>query len=180
MSLQRLTSRIGGALIAGILLTGGAMTAAAADLSGDYYGDRRYADMFGNSDHDGYAYDDRRERYAERRQTYPDPAIDDDDGYAHRKPRKRYREYSRYEGECLRRGQIISKLVRSGWSAFTPVRLRRRVAVIEADNSNGDRYRLRVDRCDGHIRRKIAIHGRDRDRGYSGYERRRRYSRYYD
>ncbi|MEO0670999.1 MAG: hypothetical protein AAFU50_03015 [Pseudomonadota bacterium] len=185
---QNLTARAASWLIAGALIAGSGAVANAADLSGEYDHDPRYAELFGDSKHNGYSYDDRRERYAERRHKYPDPAYEPEAEYRHAPPKydrgdyerhaPRYgaRRYSDYAGDCLPRRVIIRRLLRKGWRAFTPVRLNRRVAVVEADNSNGDRYRLRVNRCSGHIIRKRAIYARNYDRGYDRFAGRRRYN----
>ncbi len=178
---QNLTSRCAGWLLAGALLAGSSAIASAADLSAEYDHDPRYAELFGDSKHDGYSYDDRRERYAERRHKYPDPAYEPEPEYRHAPPKYdldreyRRRRYSDYAGECLPRRVIIRRLLRKGWSAFTPVRLNRRVAIVEADNSNGDRYRLRVNRCNGRIMRKREIYARNYDNGYDRYAGRRRF-----
>lgn len=137
----------------------------ARDYDREPYEDRRYADIYGDRAQDHRAH----RRYDERHDA--DDRLDDrriDDHHAEH--RERWRRHPRYEHarRCLPRHLIRRRILSNGWHAFTPLRITRDYALVEARDVTGDLYVIEVDRCRGVIQRRDRV----RDR-YAGYDRRR-------
>jgi hypothetical protein len=138
-----------------------------APRRGSAYDDPRYADIYGDSDarrYDAPRYDvPRREpyaRYAERHE--PDhPRVYRDDYLA---PMPGVRRFDRHDDHpnrsaCISRDEAKDRLVESGWRNFHDVDLRPEIVLITARRSNGQVYRLKIDRCSGEILNARALDG---------------------
>lgn len=67
----------------------------------------------------------------------------------------------RYADRCLHKSVIRQRLRDDGWYDFKIVRVKPNFAILKASKDNGDRYRIKVDRCNGEILRARLI-----DRSY--------------
>jgi hypothetical protein len=153
------------ALLALPLLGGTAASAAdiydrhPAPRYGTAYDDPRYADIYGRDQPPRYAappppYAD---RYA------PPPPYGPRDRYGYLPPlpeaprfdQRQSRPYS--EPGCLPREQIRQMLIEDGWREFQDLEIASRFVSVTARRSNGNAYRLKVDRCSGEIARADLI-----------------------
>ncbi len=167
------------ALLVSIVIIG---VADAADLPYGYdgrtdyspYNDPRYGQIYGDPRYrappvaERY---DRQRRFSEHRQRYvtqPPTRHSYKDGPVFSEPRRysaRPRHYERPGYRCTPRRLIRKRLARQGWCEFSPVRMRPRVAIVDA-RRDGRSYRLRINRCTGRILRARALnrhHRRNRD-----------------
>jgi len=138
----------------------------ARDYDRKPYEDRRYADIYGD-----HAQDRRKHRHYEERDHADDRIVNRSVDEHRAEDRERWRRHSRYDHprRCLPRRLIRQRILSNGWHAFTPLRITRDYAVVEARDVRGDLYVIEVDRCRGVIR----LRDRVRDR-YAEYDRRRR------
>jgi hypothetical protein len=67
----------------------------------------------------------------------------------------------RFAEGCLPRREIRRRLHDQGWHGFHDIEILRSSARVSAQRSNGDLFRLKVDRCSGEVLRADAIDGRD-------------------
>lgn len=161
---MRLFAAATGALAALTLM--GSAPAIAADLGYGYpttdryksaYEDKRYRDIFGPPPHRARA------PYAEEEDDIVERDVDDDRarvGTYHDREvyddkriitRRRYSYAEPAAPACAPRAEIRDRLLREGWHAFEELDVRNRVAIVEARRPNGMPYRLKIDRCSGHI-----------------------------
>lgn len=155
-----------------------AAPASAADLngysynpykSGSPYDDPRYADLYGDEEP---RYDTRRYRgsskdgpvpYAEPEPLPPPPVPRNRYGYLEpiNPPppavyvAPRYRRH--VEPVCAPRHVVMDRLRSEGWHDFHGVELREHAVIVEARQSNGRLFRLKVDRCSGEVLRARPV-----------------------
>lgn len=169
-------SRLKAALLALPLLGGTA--ASAADIydrnyvprQGTAYDDPRYADIYGR---------DHPPRYTapppySNHYVQPPPHHGSRDRYGYLPPlpeAPRFDQRQHYprrhaEPGCLPREQVRQMLIDDGWREFQDIEISGGFARVTARRSNGNAYRLKVDRCTGEIARADLI---DRQPGsYAG------------
>ncbi len=66
--------------------------------------------------------------------------------YGARHPRR-----FRLSEHCVPRRIVMRRLTRQGWYSFSNIRFRGPKVIVVADNEDGGRYRLVIDRCSGEI-----------------------------
>ena len=161
-------------------VSGGLQPATAADLyNGDYkpragspYDDPRYAELYGaerpSRTHHARRYPQARDqndtfdvdqhgnrvRGREYSSHYPRRSLKDDPNWRRPTPRRenwRADRNFRLGDHCVPRPVVMRRLQRDGWFSFADIEFRGAQALVTADNDNGGRYRLVVDRCSGEI-----------------------------
>ena len=82
-----------------------------------------------------------------------------------------------WHGGCVRPRKIRRRLRRQGWWGIEPIRFRPHILVVRAHRPNGSLFKLKIDRCSGHIvkARLLAAGGHFRHdywrgRPYRGYK----------
>ncbi|MGH6815802.1 MAG: hypothetical protein ACREC6_08860 [Hyphomicrobiaceae bacterium] len=125
--------------------------AVAADLRDGACDDPRYCDRYGNPLPPRTADPYRRKEYPPR-EPHPDEFGGPESG-ARPHGRPHYPGHSGYDlpSHCVPRFVIKKKLIHDGWSDFYDLELRSDVAILKARRPNGSFYRVKVDRCTGHV-----------------------------
>jgi hypothetical protein len=167
--------------------------------AGSPYDDPRYADLYGREErqrhvgkvpapypheskkqHDESIYLDQygrrierrgppeRDRYAERYEEEREVRRHDRSRYYDERGGDDGRRF-RMADHCTPRPLVMRRLLRDGWYSFADIEFRGELAVVSAENEDGGRYRLVIERCSGEVVRAHRIGYRHTDWRRSRY-----------